>query len=128
MARKISKIRIKNFNGQAQGLAIANINYAYLSEGTSNYLVNGAGTADALLSYFAQAHYAYNDKYLLAVTVRRDGSSRFGADNRYAVFPSASAGWRISQEDFIKDNAPVISDLKLRLGWGQTGNQNIVGP
>jgi TonB-linked SusC/RagA family outer membrane protein len=118
----------QNFNGQAQGLAIANINYAYLSEGTSNYLVNGAGTADALLSYFAQAHYAYNDKYLLALTVRRDGSSRFGADNRYAVFPSASAGWRISQEDFIKDNVPLISDLKLRVGWGQTGNQNIVGP
>jgi TonB-linked SusC/RagA family outer membrane protein len=119
------KDKNQNFNGSAQGLALADINYAYLSEGTSNILVNGGGSSDALLSYFAKANYAYNDKYLFQVTVRRDGSSKFGADNRYGTFPAASAGWRISQEDFIKDNAPVISDLKLRVGWGQTGNQNI---
>ncbi|MGN6640295.1 MAG: SusC/RagA family TonB-linked outer membrane protein, partial [Mucilaginibacter sp.] len=118
------KDKYQNFNGQAQGLAIANIDYAYLSEGTSNILVNGAGSGDALLSYFAKANYAYNDKYLLSATIRRDGSSKFGADNRYAIFPAASVGWRVSQEDFLK-NSPVISDLKLRFGWGQTGNQNI---
>jgi TonB-linked SusC/RagA family outer membrane protein len=121
------KDKNQNFNASAQGLALADINYAYLSEGTSNVLAAGGGTGDALLSYFAQAHYVYDDKYLLALTVRRDGSSRFGSDNRYAVFPAASVGWRLSQEDFIKDNFPVISDLKLRYGWGQTGNQFISG-
>jgi len=118
------KDKYQNFNGQDQGLAIADINYAYLSEGTSNVLVNGAGSGDALLSFFAKANYTYADKYLLSATVRRDGSSKFGTDNQYATFPAASAGWRLSQEDFIKD-IPFISDLKLRYGWGQTGNQNI---
>ncbi len=121
------KNKNQNFNASAQGLALADIDYAYLSEGTSNVLANGGGNGDALLSYFAQAHYSYNDKYLLALTVRRDGSSRFGSDNRYAIFPAGSVGWRISQEDFIKDNIPAISDLKLRFGWGQTGNQFISG-
>ena len=107
------KDKYQNFNGQDQGLAIADINYAYLSEGTSNVLVNGAGSGDALLSFFAKANYTYADKYLLSATVRRDGSSKFGTDNQYATFPAASAGWRLSQEDFIKD-IPFISELKLR--------------
>ena len=118
------KDKNQNFNAQAQGLALNDINYAYLSEGTSNFLANGGGSGDALLSYFGKATYSYNDKYLASVTVRRDGSSKFGADNRYAVFPAGSVGWRVSQEDFIKE-LPFISDLKLRYGYGQTGNQNI---
>jgi TonB-linked SusC/RagA family outer membrane protein len=116
--------KYQNFNASAQGLALADINYAYLSEGTSNVLANGGGSGDALLSYFAKATYAYDDKYLLSATVRRDGSSKFGANNRYATFPAASVGWRLSQEDFIKKIA-FISDLKIRYGYGQTGNQNI---
>lgn len=116
--------KYQNFNGTAQGLALNDINYAYLTAGTSNIIVNGAGSGDALLSYFGKANYTYNDKYLASVTVRRDGSSKFGADNRYAVFPAASVGWRVSQEEFLKGN-PIVSDLKLRYGWGQTGNQNI---
>jgi TonB-linked SusC/RagA family outer membrane protein len=119
------KDKYQNFNGSAQGLALPDINYAYLSEGTSNILVNGAGSGDALLSEFAKVNYSFDDKYLASATVRRDGSSKFGSDNQYAVFPAASVGWRLSQEDFIKNNIPVISDLKLRYGYGQTGNQNI---
>lgn len=119
------KDKYQNFNGSAQGLALPDINYAYLSEGTSNILVNGAGSGDALLSEFAKVNYSFDDKYLASATVRRDGSSKFGSDNQYAVFPAASVGWRLSQEGFIKDNIPVISDLKLRYGYGQTGNQNI---
>jgi TonB-linked SusC/RagA family outer membrane protein len=118
------KDKFQNFNGSAQGLALNTIDYAYLSAGTTNVLAGGGGSGDALLSYFAKATYAFNDKYLASATIRRDGSSKFGADNRYAVFPAASLGWRISQEEFIK-NIPVISDLKLRYGYGQTGNQNI---
>jgi TonB-linked SusC/RagA family outer membrane protein len=118
------KNKYQNFNGQDQGLALADINYAYLSEGTSNVIVNGGGSGDALLSYFAKVNYSFADKYLLSATVRRDGSSKFGQNNQYATFPAGSVGWRLSQEDFIK-SIPLISDLKLRYGWGQTGNQNI---
>ncbi|WP_428331067.1 SusC/RagA family TonB-linked outer membrane protein [Mucilaginibacter sp.] len=118
------KDKYQNFNASAQGLALSNYDYAYLSAGTTNILANGAGSNDALLSYFGKVNYAYNNKYLASVTVRRDGSSKFGSNNRYAVFPAASLGWRISQEDFIK-SLPFISDLKVRYGWGKTGNQTI---
>jgi len=119
------KDKYQNFNANIQGLTLDIYDYAYLSEGTSNLLANGGGASDALLSYFGKINYSYDDKYLAAVTLLRDGSSKFGANNRYAYFPSASVGWRVSQEDFIKDNVPLISDLKLRASWGQTGNQNI---
>lgn len=120
------KDKYQNFNGSGQGLALADIDYAYLNVATSNILVNGGGSGDALLSYFAKANYAYDDKYLASATIRRDGSSRFGQNNRYAYFPAGSIGWRLSQENFIKDNVKFISDLKLRFGWGQTGNQSII--
>lgn len=99
-------------------------------------LSNGAQILDAssyyntpttLQSTFLRADYGYNDKYLLAVTVRRDGSSRFGVSNRYGVFPSVSAGWRISEEAFM-DGISLISDFKIRGGWGEMGNQLAVAP
>ncbi|HEY8929921.1 MAG TPA: TonB-dependent receptor [Mucilaginibacter sp.] len=119
------KDKYQNLNGSVEGLTLADINYAYLSVSTLNLQAHGGGSSDALLSYFAKANYSYADKYLLSATIRRDGSSKFGQNNRYAYFPAASLGWRLSQEDFIKDNVPAISDLKLRAGWGETGNQNI---
>ncbi|WP_225974036.1 TonB-dependent receptor [Arachidicoccus ginsenosidivorans] len=72
-------------------------------------------------------NYAYNDRYLASFTLRRDGSSRFGANNQYGLFPAFSAGWRLSQEEFFRNSSALafISDLKLRYGWGQTGNQEI---
>jgi TonB-linked SusC/RagA family outer membrane protein len=73
------------------------------------------------LSYFGRLTYVLKDRYILYGTVRRDGSSNFGADNRWGTFPSAAVAWRISEEDFLKSN-PTISNLKLRLSWGQTGN------
>ena len=73
------------------------------------------------LSYFGRLQYTLKDRYILTGTMRRYGSSNFGADNRWGNFPSAAAAWRISEESFLKDN-PIISNLKLRLGWGQTGN------
>jgi TonB-linked SusC/RagA family outer membrane protein len=82
-------------------------------------------TPSSLYSIFAQASYSYADKYLMSATVRRDGSSRFGPNNRYGVFPAFSAGWRISREDFMKDIS-WITDLKLRASWGQMGNQRIL--
>lgn len=78
----------------------------------------------ALFSYFGRAFYNYDEKYLLTATIRRDGSSKFAKGNRWGWFPSAAFAWRITNEDFLKDNE-VINNLKLRLGWGATGNQNV---
>lgn len=78
-------------------------------------------------SVFGRVNYIFNDKYILTGVVRRDGSSRFGANNRYGVFPAASAAWRISSEDFMK-NLPWVSDLKIRGGYGLMGNSNNVNP
>jgi len=77
----------------------------------------------SLLSFFARATYNYKDRYLLTATVRGDGSSKFRKDNKWGVFPSFAAAWRIVNEPWF--NAPVISNAKLRLGWGQVGNQSI---
>lgn len=78
----------------------------------------------ALLSYLARINYAYKDKYLVTATVRSDGSSRFGPNNRWGTFPSVALGWRVSQEDFMKSSR-VFSDLKLRASYGFSGNFNI---
>ncbi|WP_134089962.1 TonB-dependent receptor [Olivibacter sp. XZL3] len=115
----------QGFNASAQGLAIADMNYAYLTQGTRNILARGDGNSDALQSFFFKANYNYHDRYLASVTIRRDGSSKFGSNNRYANFPAASLGWRISEESFFKDHIGFISDFKLRYSWGQTGNQSI---
>ncbi|RBL92846.1 SusC/RagA family TonB-linked outer membrane protein [Chitinophaga flava] len=90
--------------------------------------VNGSGYgSNSLFSLFARVDYAFRDKYLIGALVRRDGSSRFGANNRYGNFPAVSAAWRISQEEFMKSIA-WISDLKLRGGYGIMGNQINVNP
>ncbi|MGK6352065.1 SusC/RagA family TonB-linked outer membrane protein [Parapedobacter sp. DT-150] len=77
-----------------------------------------------LVSYFGRVNYAYKGRYLLAASFRTDGSSRFGPDNRWGNFPSASIAWRISQEEFLRGNR-VISELKPRLSYGVVGNFNI---
>jgi TonB-linked SusC/RagA family outer membrane protein len=78
----------------------------------------------ALASMFGKLDYEFNDKYLVSFTVRRDGSSDFLEENRFGVFPAASIGWRLSSESFMQ-SVSFVSDLKLRAGWGITGNQNI---
>ncbi|WP_348719121.1 TonB-dependent receptor [uncultured Algoriphagus sp.] len=78
-------------------------------------------------SLFGRVNYTFNDKYLFSAVVRRDGSSRFGANNRYGVFPAFSAAWRLSSEQFLQ-SATWIDDLKIRGGWGQMGNSNNVDP
>jgi TonB-linked SusC/RagA family outer membrane protein len=84
-------------------------------------------TPTTLLSQFARVDYSLMDKYILVATVRRDGSSRFGTANRYGVFPSFSAAWRISQEEFFK-GISFINDLKIRGSYGTMGNQLAVSP
>ena len=81
----------------------------------------GLNLESRMISYFARASYSLLDRYLLTATIRRDGSSNFGSGNRWGTFPSVAAGWRISEEPFIRD-VEWIDNLKLRFGWGQTGN------
>ncbi len=78
----------------------------------------------SILSYLGRVNYSFNEKYLFTATFRSDGSSRFGANNRYATFPSVAGAWRISDEDFLKNNK-FISNLKLRASYGISGNNNI---
>lgn len=84
----------------------------------------GTETSFSFLSYFARANYRFNNRYLLGVSGRVDGSSRFGANNKYGFFPAASAGWIITEEPFLK-SMPVLSLLKLRASYGLTGNAEI---
>jgi TonB-linked SusC/RagA family outer membrane protein len=95
-----------------------------LSNGTTNPVVGGDASEWALLSFMGRVNYAYRDKFLFTGTVRRDGSSRFGSDNKWGTFPSASVAWRISREPFFS-GVHFVNDLKIRLGYGVTGNQNI---
>jgi len=89
--------------------------------------VTSGRNAYKLISMFARANYSYGERYMVTATVRRDGSSKFGADHKWGIFPSVSAAWGISQEAFMKD-VEWISDLKLRAGWGVTGNQDGLTP
>ena len=79
----------------------------------------------ARMSFFGRIQYDYASKYLFEFNLRSDASSRFPKDNRWGVFPALSAGWRLSEEAFIKDNADWLSNLKIRFGWGRTGNEEL---
>lgn len=97
-----------------------------LNLGTDNMFSDGHGEQWAIRSAFSRISYAYNNKYLLEANMRYDGSSRFQKDKRWGLFPGISLGWRLSQEDFIRD-LRFFDDLKLRASYGQTGNQEVVG-
>jgi TonB-linked SusC/RagA family outer membrane protein len=86
--------------------------------------VSSAKSENILVSFFGRLNYSYLDKYLLTFTLRRDGSSRFGADYKWGSFPSGAFAWRLDKEDFIR-NLDLFSSLKLRLGYGKTGNDQI---
>ena len=79
-----------------------------------------------MFGMFARADYAYQGKYLATVTVRRDASSRFSEKNRWGTFPSISLGWRMSDEKFMEKSRTWLDDLKIRAGYGTTGNSNMV--
>jgi hypothetical protein len=113
----------RDMGATAAGYFTDDPNYRTLTDGAK---ITGAysnlWTPTTLISQFARADYSLMDRYMLSATVRRDGSSKFGASNRYGVFPSFSAGWRISDEPFFK-GISFINDLKLRGSWGTMGNQ-----
>ncbi|HYG19034.1 MAG TPA: SusC/RagA family TonB-linked outer membrane protein, partial [Ohtaekwangia sp.] len=109
-----------------QGLTFNDFDHAWLDNGTIDTTVTATGSRSeyALLSQFGRLNYNFKEKYLFSATIRRDGSSNFGTNNRYGVFPSVSAGWVLSEEDFFTNITP-ISMLKLRASWGQNGNDRI---
>ncbi|WP_299522141.1 TonB-dependent receptor [uncultured Lutibacter sp.] len=90
------------------------------------YSASGTNAEYSLLSYFGRINYSYDDKYLFQASVRRDGSSKFGKNNRYGVFPSFALGWKITDENFMKDQT-IFDFLKLRMSWGQAGNDSALG-
>ncbi len=85
---------------------------------------NNARFSNSISSYFGRAFYSFDDKYLLTTTLRYDGSSRFAKENRWGWFPSAALAWKISNENFLKDNT-TVNNLKLRVGWGAVGIQSV---
>lgn len=114
----------EEMEGFRRDIELENYDYAYLSSATGNQEVYGSGDEFTLLSYFSKFNYVYNQKYLLSATLRYDGSSKFGINNQFGFFPAVSAGWRLSEENFLAGN-DFISDLKLRASWGMNGNSNI---
>ena len=112
------------FSGKKYDYMILNPDYMWPNAGVGEAEAYGSGEGYSLISYFGKLNYNFADRYLLSLTMRYDGSSRFGKNNRYGTFPSISAGWRINEEQFMKD-VKWLDNLKLRASWGQTGNQEI---
>ncbi|MBD3616817.1 MAG: TonB-dependent receptor [Gracilimonas sp.] len=120
------KVHFEDLFGSKSGLLMNNPENAWINVAADEESMRTAGGAynEKLLSYFGRASYNYNDKYLLTGILRVDGSSKFGSNNRYGIFPSVSLGWVMSNESFM-DDLEEINLLKLRASWGQNGNQNI---
>jgi TonB-linked SusC/RagA family outer membrane protein len=137
--RIIGKHDVKLFAGYSQEFT----HYSYLQGFRKGFLnnslteldagpltgqqANGSGSDLALQSVFGRLNYSFNERYLLEANMRYDGSSRFAPNNRWGLYPSFSAAWRISEETFFKSLKGQISELKIRGSWGKLGNQNIAG-
>jgi TonB-linked SusC/RagA family outer membrane protein len=115
---------LDEFGAYRESFSSQTEDFFYLNAGTGRTTVIGSGTGSRLLSQFGKINYSFDEKYLASVTLRRDGSSRFGEENKYGFFPAVTLGWRIVNEPFMKSQE-FVSDLKLRGGLGRVGNQDI---
>jgi len=113
------------FGGRRYDYYALTTDYMWPDAGIGRQEAFGSGNGFSLVSFFGKINYTFDDRYLVSLTMRRDGSSRFGKNNKYGTFPSVSAGWRLSEEKFMKGAGNWLSNLKLRASWGQTGNQEI---
>jgi TonB-dependent starch-binding outer membrane protein SusC len=113
-----------NLRAYAQNFATDYFGYNNLGAGATNPTVGSDASRFAFESYFGRVNYGLKNKYLVTLTGRADGSSKFGDNNKFSFFPSGALAWRVSEEDFLKSN-PVISNLKLRSSYGVTGNSEI---
>jgi TonB-linked SusC/RagA family outer membrane protein len=111
-------------SGSRSTFPFTDVDYMVLSAGQKDVINSGTFDRSRLMSFFGRLNYDYKGKYLLEAVIRRDASSRFVGQYRAGIFPAFSAGWRISQEGFLKD-VSWLSDLKLRAGWGKNGNDNV---
>lgn len=104
----------------------ANLNFTTgLASDGKRDVYGSAGDPHSLSSYFGRLSYNYDERYMLQATVRRDGSSRFGSNNKWATFPSVSLGWNVMNEAFMEKTRSWLTNLKLRFSWGKNGNENI---
>lgn len=112
----------EGFSARREGIYLEDRDFAHIGVTTgTKYSLGSSADEYVYLSLFGKVNYALDSKYLLSFTLRRDGSSLFGANNRYGIFPAVSAGWRINNEPFMAD-VEAVSDLKLRASWGANGN------
>lgn len=114
-----------NMSASREDYITQNPDYMWPDAGTGTSEGTGKSDGYSLMSFFGKVNYAYDDKYLASVTLRRDGSSRFGKNNRWGTFPAFNLGWRLSQEKFMENYKDIFTDLKFRFGWGQNGNQEM---
>jgi len=125
----IGSTRFRNYSEgmwiQKKNLIFDDLDHAYISNAQASTALTSGGFSDhTLASVFGRINYNYDEKYLLEAVVRRDGSSKFGYNNLYAIFPAFSAGWVLSREDFFPENG-LLNFAKLRTSWGQNGNESI---
>ncbi|GGD27579.1 SusC/RagA family TonB-linked outer membrane protein [Hyunsoonleella pacifica] len=113
-----------NFAAGAQGFTSDSFSFRNLSGGAVQLIPTSSLVESEIQSQFGRINFDYDDKYLITATIRRDGASNFAANEKYAIFPSAALGWKVSNENFLKDS-DKISNLKLRVSYGVTGNQAI---
>jgi len=123
---ELFSLRNEFLGGTRANLSMESFRHAWLSVGTNeDSMTNYGGMGiESLASYFSRVNYNYKNKYLFEGVLRADGSSKFGPDNRWALFPAFSVGWVLTREDFIRDLGP-LNFLKIRGGWGQNGSDNI---
>jgi TonB-linked SusC/RagA family outer membrane protein len=123
------------YRTESDGFRLAGVGFFTDAFGTANVGIAASKDKEDIsswrtertkLSQFARLNYSLNDKYMITLTGRRDGSSYFAKNNKWGFFPSASVAWRIAEEAFLKNNT-LLSDLKLRIGYGTAGNENVIG-
>ena len=126
LGQSYQKFDNTGYNLSVNGFHVIGVNYIdNLGYGDKDKASVGSFKSEnELQSFYARLNYAYKDKYLLTATWRADGSTKFGKNNKYGYFPSVGLAWRLTQENFIK-KLNIFDNLKLRVGWGETGNQNI---
>lgn len=121
------KDMFENLWGGKSDLIFDDFEHAYIDNATDPESTDAGGgySEHTVASLFGRVNYDLKNRYMLAATIRRDGSSRFGSENKYGYFPSVSAGWVISRENFMSNLSNVVDVLKLRASWGQNGSENI---
>ena len=112
----------RSLGGGVSGLFSTDFSFLRLNNGTSNVTNFSSAYVNALFSLFTRVDYAFDDKYLIGLTVRRDGSSKFGSEKKYGIFPSVSLGWRVTNEKFMQ-NVSWLNDLKIRGSYGILGSE-----